>query len=911
MSARPPRLARWLLHRVLPDDMRDEVIGDLDEIFARRHASEGRARTVAWYCLQILLFPLHLFVERWQQGKARLGLGVGMSWIDFKLAVRMFVRYPGLSAVAVLGMTVGIAIASAAFAIGYRLLNPTLPFEDGDRIVAISNWDLNRRDSEPRALHDFLHWRAAITTVEGLGASRSVGLTLVAPGVQPEPITVAEISASAFTVVRMPPLLGRHLTPADEQSGAPDVVILREDVWRRRFAGDPNILGRQVQLGGTSFTVVGIMPKDFAFPVNHGVWIPLRLPPSAEPLTGPPLVVFGRLASGVGIEAAQSELDTIGARATAASPKTHEHLRPRIEPYAQTLGFLHDPDNALALRAIQTLILLVLILVCSNVAILVYARTASRQGEIAVRTALGASRRRIVTQLFLEALVPAAVAAAVGTMLVAEGLRQLDASIRLVAGNLPFWFSMWLSPEGVAAIVGSTLLAAAIVGIAPALKATGPRVQARLQGLSAGSGSRMQMGRLWTFLIVAQVAVAVAVLPAIVYHTWDALRFRTGDLGFAAGEFLTGELLMNRSRGFVTSDEDEKAYRIRYGAQLAALEAAVERDASVAAMTFSLVGPGGELAAVLDAEGVPAPIDPVDYNIVSGSRRGRLVRFNRVAPDFFEAYGVPLLAGRGLTTADAGARATGVLVNRAFASTFYGSENPLGRRIRYVGRSREAGEGHVELERWYEIVGVVSDFPAPAMRGNGHDARVYHALAPGDVQPAVMAIRVRATDPATFAPRLRTVAAGVDPAFQIRDLATAADVLRREQGMMRLIGWSLAIVMLSVVALAAAGIYALTAFTVERRRKEIGIRAALGADARQILVGVFSRLLAQLGTGAVIGLIAAAGLETILEGDAAFQGKMLLFPVVAICTVAFGLLAAIGPARRGLRIQPIEALREE
>ena len=421
----------------------------------------------------------------------------------------------------------------------------------------------------------------------------------------------------------------------------------------------------------------------------------------------------------------------------------------------------------------------------------------------------------------------------------------------------------------------------------------------------------MQMGRLWTFLIVAQVTVAVAVLPAIVYHTWDALRFRTGDLGFAAGEFLSGELVMNRSRSLLLSNEDQKIARTRYGAQQAALESAVERESTVAAMTFSLVPPGGELAAVLEAEGVAPPIDPVDYNIVSGSRRGYLVRFNRVAPDFFGAYDVPLLAGRGLASADAGPRATGVLVNRTFATKFYGSENPLGRRIRYVGRSREAGEGNVELERWYEIVGVVSDFPALAMRGNGQDARVYHALAPGDVQPALIAIRVRGIDPASFAARLRTVAAGVDPTLQVRDLATAADILRREQGMMRLIGWSLAIVMLSVVALAAAGIYALTAFTVERRRKEIGIRAALGADAQHILFGVFSRLLAQLGAGAVIGLIAAAGLETILEGDAAFQGKLVLLPVVALCTVGVGLLAAIGPARRGLRIEPIEALREE
>jgi hypothetical protein len=217
----------------------------------------------------------------------------------------------------------------------------------------------------------------------------------------------------------------------------------------------------------------------------------------------------------------------------------------------------------------------------------------------------------------------------------------------------------------------------------------------------------------------------------------------------------------------------------------------------------------------------------------------------------------------------------------------------------------------VELDRWFEIVGVVSDFPALAMQGDGSDARVYHAAAPGGIHPAVIAIRVRGTDPGSFAPRLRTIAAGVDPALQLRDLATAADVVRREQGIMRVIGYSLAIVTFTVVALAAAGIYALMSLTVERRRKEIGIRAALGANPTRILSGIFSRVAAQLGIGAAIGLLAAMGLETILEGDAGSDGRAVLLPMVAICTVAVGLLAAIGPARRGLRIQPIEALRED
>ena len=912
MSPRPPRFARALLQRVLPIDLRDEVVGDLDEMFARRHAVDGRARAVAWYCRQIALFPAHLLLEALRNRGASAGASLGVSWIDFKLAVRMFVRYPGLSAVAVLGMAVGIAIAAAAFAIGFRLLNPSLPFEEGDRIVAIYNWDLSRRAREERSLHDFLTWRATITSIQDLGAARTISRNLVAPGVQSEPVSVAEMSAAGFVVARTPALLGRVFRAEDEQPGAPDVAVLREDVWRRRFQSDASVLGRQIQLGETSFTVVGIMPRDFEFPVSHGVWIPLRTPASAEPLSGPRLTVFGRLAPGVDLAAAQSEADALGLRATAGFPRTHEHLRPRVAPYAESIGqFTDDPDNVLAIRATQTLIVMVLVLVSVNVAILVYARNATRQAEIAVRAALGASRHRIVSQLFLEALVLAGVAATVGTVLVSAGLRQLESGLRQVSVGMPLWMSMWLSPQALGAIVCCTLLAAAIVGIAPALKATGPRVQARLQTLSAGSGARMQMGRMWTFLIVAQVAVAVAVLPALVFHSWDTLRFRTGDLGFAASEFLSGELVMEQSRALVPTPDETRARRSQYASRQAALEDAAEGESMVAAMTFSLVAPGGELAAVLEAEGVTPPIEPVDYNITSGSRRGHLVRFNRIATDFFDAYDVPLLAGRGFTAADTAPSATTVMVNRTFASHFFGAQNPLGRRVRYVGRSREAGEGNVELDRWYEIVGVVSDFPAHAMHADGSDARVYHAVVPGAFEPAILAIRVRGADPASFATRLRAVAAAVDPVLQLRDLASAADVVRREQGIMRVIGYSLSIVTLTIIALAAAGIYALTSFTVERRRKEIGIRAALGADPKRILAGIFSRVVSQLGVGALIGLLAAVGLETVLEGDSAFRGKAVLMPMVALCTVAVGLLAAIGPARRGLRIQPIEALREE
>ena len=851
----------------------------------------------------------------------------GFSWIDLKLALRMLIRYPGLTIVSVVGMAVGIAIAAGAFTIVYSLMNPVVTLDEGDRVVSIVNWDAATSNREQRSLHDFANWRG-LKSVQQIGAVRTVGRNLIAPGAQPEMVNVAEMSASGFEVARVPAKIGRPLLPEDERAGAPDVVVIGDEVWRRRFSADPDILGKSLQLGATTYAIVGVMPEGFAFPVNHTMWIPWRIDPAAyAPRTGPSVYVFGRLAEGATLESAQAELTAVNRQTAATSPATHEHLRARVLPYTYAYNDMDDTGNALALHAIQTAIVLVLVMICVNVAILVYARTATRQGEIAVRSALGASRRRIVAQLFLEALVLAGVAAFVGIGLLAVGIDQLDAAILQLAGRMPFWMDFHLSTEGALYVVALTVLAAAIVGIVPALKATGRQVQSRLQGLSAGSGSRMQMGRLWTALIIAQVAVTVALLPATMFHAWNSLRFRTGDHGFASHEFLTTQLALDRPSTELVSDWAERDFRLRYAARQAELERRLESEPAVNAVTFSLANPGEELAVVAEIEGMGAPIDPVDYNIVDGTKSGHLVRFNRVATDFFDAFDVALVMGRGLRAADAEPASTlgsssapatapvssghGIVVNRTFAEGMFGGANPLGRRVRYVGRSREAPAAAVALNRWYEIVGVVENFPALRTLDSNPVSRIYHAAAPGDVYPGMLAVRIRGAAPSTFAGRLREVSAAVDPQLQLREVSTAEDAMKREQGLMRIIGATLVVVMLSVVVLSGAGIYSLMAFTVARRRREIGIRTALGADPARLLTGIFSRAARQLAIGAALGMAGAVGLEQLLEGEM-FQGHgAVILPIVAVLMTTVGLLAALGPARRGLRIQPIEALREE
>ena len=289
------------------------------------------------------------------------------------------------------------------------------------------------------------------------------------------------------------------------------------------------------------------MPEGFAFPVNDRFWIPLRAEPSRhERRTGPDISVFGRLTAGATLESAQLELTRIGQQTAAAFPKTHEHLRPLVSPYTYPFFDMEQPENAVTLHVVQALVILLLVVVSVNVAILVYARTATRQPEIAVRSALGASRGRIVAQLFVEALVLSSAAAAAGVALTALVLGQLEAGLLRLSVQFPFWMIFRLSTGAVVYVLALAVLAAAIVGVVPALKATGPGVQTGLRIIGAG-GSGMRLGRTWTVLIVAQVAFAVALLPVALFHAWDSIRAGIADPGPAAREFLTARVAIDRT----------------------------------------------------------------------------------------------------------------------------------------------------------------------------------------------------------------------------------------------------------------------------------------------------------------------------------------------------------------------------
>jgi hypothetical protein len=350
LSTEAPRWIRGLLSRLASDEDRDEVLGDLEEAHRARLARHRRLLATVLTRIEALDMARAILRERRRAGRARArsgGRGNGLraaglgrstiSWLDVKLGVRMLIKHPGLSLVSGFGMAVAVAIGAVGFGVIHTLTASHLPLDEGDRLVTIQNTGAAGMEQiRGTHLHDFATWRDEVPALSDVGAYRILTRNLVSADGRVAPFRVVEMTASGFRIARVPPLLGRHLIDADERKSAPPVVVIGYGVWQDRFGGRPDVLGEQVELGAASHTVVGVMPRDFAFPINNRVWTPLKLDPQDFGRgRAPPIDVFGRLAPGATQDEAQERLSALGQRAAAADPDTYEGVEPRVFPYAQ------------------------------------------------------------------------------------------------------------------------------------------------------------------------------------------------------------------------------------------------------------------------------------------------------------------------------------------------------------------------------------------------------------------------------------------------------------------------------------------------------------------------------------------------------------------------------------------------
>ena len=812
-----------------------------------------------------------------------------VSWLDWKLGARMLLKHPALTFIGGLSLAAAIAIGVVGIELADELLYKRLPFDEGSRVVRLETQDVAASRVEQRMLHDFAIWRRSLKAVTELGAARVSERNVLTGEGRVEALRVAEITASAFPLTRVPPLLGRPLQPADEKPGAEPVVVLGYDVWQKQFLQDPAIIGRVVTVGRTARTVVGVMPRRFGFPRNQQIWVPLPVQ-DAPPREGPAVQVFGRLAAGASWHDAAAELNVASARSAAEQPMTHAQLRTRVRAFAgRTPG---DPMR-LETLAIHAIVLLVLGGVCANVATLVFARTAMREPEMVVRHALGASRARVIVQIVTESLVLALVAALLGLVVAQTAVRYAWMRTTQIMGEaLPFWVDLKLEPVTVAYALLLALVAAALIGLLPAVKATGASVLRGLQG-STSAGGTMKFGGIWSFIIGAQVACTLLFVPAVVGIYTNSLQEESKWAEFPTERYLTFRLSVNdEALAGEPGVPDDRQIAVRRALAYEALAGRLREEPGVTQVTFSDRLPGAQpqwVALEMEQDGAP----PARLH---GNYEGGFAMAT-VGAGYHDAFDSRIVAGRGLLAADAGATNRPSVVNESFMRAV--GRNPVGTRVRTLPR-----DGEREPGPWLEIVGVVTDRGMAPAEG---DTYLYRAASAAELDPVTVVVRAGGRA-APLAPRVAALAGQVDADLQLRDIVTLEEVVAQEENS-KLLG---SVVVGSILPLAlifsAAGLYALMAVAVQRRTREIGIRVALGASSGRVLRTVFARAARQLGGG----ILAGNSLILLLawQSDSLTASLVVSSVITSVIMAVVGVLACAAPARRALRVQPTEALRQ-
>ncbi|MGD2120685.1 MAG: ABC transporter permease [Gemmatimonadota bacterium] len=800
---------------------------------------------------------------------------------EISLSFRSLCRQPGLALLAILTLGLGIGFTALMFSIVHGALYRGLPFPDGDRIYAVMGTNPSEGIERTQiSLHDYADWQDRQRSLEDLAAYYS-GTINVTAGEGATRYDGAFMTSNSFRALGVQPVLGRAFRDDEDRPGAPLVLILGHDVWTDDFGSDPGVLGRAVKVNGEEATVIGVMGEGFGFPDTEEVWVPLRPDPLSAPRgDGHYVTTFGKLRPGVSPEQAQAEFSGIAARIAEANPETNEGLDAWVLPYTDTA--MGGEGEAIMLSMLAT-VFLVLILACINVANLLLARAAGRTKELAIRTAMGANRSRVMTLLFSEAL-----ALSLGGLLVGLAVAKVGIDIFArfaVDTEPPFWFVFALDAPILAFIGGITVVAALVAGLVPGLKVSGGRVHELLKDESRGSSS-LRVGRLSRILVMGEVAMSVGLLVTAGLMVKGMITIRTMEYGFDREEVFTARVGLFPTE-FPEVQDRQLFFRDLQDGLLARSE--------VTHASISDVLPGlGAGISPFTLEGAPPPSDR-DYN------RGRMIR---ISPGYFEAVGVETLRGRAFERGDDRDGMPVAMVNESFARRFSPGEEVLGRRIRI---------GQVEDDRsWRTVVGVVPDLLMEGLGNNDPNTQgIYLPLAQSDAQFVSIAVRGPG-DLLSLVGPVRAEVARLSPDTPIYWPRTLKEAVEEDVWWVDLFGGLFVIFGLGALFLAAVGLYGVMAFSVKQRTQEVGIRMALGARSGTVLGLVLRRGVLQVILGLVAGLLLGAllsrgmrqGFSLVEPWDPSVFGGISL----VLLTTAF--LATLVPARRATKVDPVEALRD-
>jgi putative ABC transport system permease protein len=862
-------LFRLALH-LYPAQFRDEYRHELLLVFVDRlRAERGGSRRLVTSLAALGGILAHAPVEH-----ARL-LGH-----DLAYAKRLLWRDAWFTAVSVTTIAVGIGATCAVFSVSKSLLIDALPYRQPDRLVMI--WVSNPRqgfDRDFTSLPRLLDWRAGSRFIESFAAFAPWRFELTRTG-DPESLRGARVTGNLFDVLRAQPHLGRLLRPADDAS---PMAVISHDLWQRRFGRDPGVLGRTLILDGLGHTIVGVLPPAFGFPdQNLDVWIPLQPGPSERGLRSTFwLRTVARLNPGVTVKQAQTEMRALASRL--ARTRTEDR-----DLGVTVVGLQHDLTAALrpTLLMLTAAVLGVLLIACANVAALLTGRGVARRREIAIRTALGAGRWRVVRQLMTEAVVLFTAGGAGGLLVGSLGLRWLVLSapphllqlqhVSLDAGMVLFTLSL-------------SLVTGLAFGLVPAWATTRPDVTEALAGGDKGSTRGALSQRFRAALVVGQVAIATFVLSVSALLVGSLVRLQQVDLGFEPRGVLAIGLDLPKQR------YRQPGARARFFEQLVARVGALPGVESAGAGSSVLLGSFPNSG---------------NFTIEGRDTNLPLLTDDAVTPGFFHALRVPLVRGRPLTAADCDACAPVALINETAARRYWGGSDPIGTRFKFGGRD--------SADSWTTVVGIVAD-----TRRAGWDREPFaesyrpHAQAAALRRPQAggsMSLIVRTEgEPAGMVRAIKAVVGSLDPSLPLVDAARLDNLIAGRTAGPRFNAWVLSFFSTVAVVLTTVGLYGLLAYLVILRRRELAVRLALGASMRRIVSLVMLQGLRISAVGVVIGIgsasLASQSVRHLLVGVSASDPSnyLLVVGVVAAAT----LVAALVPARRAVRVDPMAALRPE
>jgi predicted permease len=801
---------------------------------------------------------------------------------DLRHGLRQLRRTPGLTAAAVVTLALGIGANAAIYSVVEAVLLRPLPLPDPERVVVVEQVS---REAQPLPLSpgNFVDFAARQDVFEAFGAA--VARAVILTGGEPERLTGASASPGFLEVIAGTPLYGRLLRTSDAASGAEPVAVLGHELWKRRFAADPAVLGHTIAINDQPHTIVGIAPPGLDYPEGAEVWTPLVFEPGellpAE-RNSHYLDVVARLAPGVTLERARGRLEAIARQLGEEYPISNAGFGARADSLHDRIIGPVRPSLLLLLGAVG----FVLLIACANVANLLLARASARRREMAVRAALGAGRARLVRQLLTESLLLAAAGGAAGLAVAAW---CLEAIRRLGPAEVPRLAEAGIDP-GVLLFTGAASVATGILfGLAPAL--AGGRADLGL-ALREGdrAGERRSGKRLRAALVVAEVALSVVLLAGAGLMLRTLWVLVSTDPGFAPRGVLTATFFLPASR--YDGAAQRAAFAERAVARLQALP-----GVEVAGATSHLPLAGGQLTYGFAIEGKPAPAAAGDPTAIPEAD------FRAVTPDYLRALRIPLRAGRGIAPADAAGAPPIALINEAAARTYWPGEDPLGHRIQ-IARGRGTPP-------WREIVGIVGDLRHEGLQVPPRP-EVYVPLAQDPLPYFAVALRT-AGDPAALAVPLREAMREIDADQPVSRLRPMAELVAAATSGTRFQGALLGAFAAVALALAAVGIYGVMAHAVAHRTREIGVRMALGAarsDIMRLVVGQGMRLAA---AGIALGIGGALALTRLLSAQlfGVAPSDPATFACVTLALGAVALAACWLPARRATRVEPMAALRAE